>query len=450
MEQPGYEPGVTGRKAGPLGILACGGPLPLEVAEAGRRQGRAIHIVAIDGFASPEVTRFPHETVSLGQLGRMLASFKRAGVAEMVIAGAMQRPNLLRLKVDWGFFRHLPKVLALTKGGDDSVLRRVIRFFEGEGLTVVGAGDVAPELLAPAGAIAARPPSLAQGEAMARAARLIAALGRYDMGQGVVAGPDGIVAVEGTRGTDAMLRDLGPGGVNEGLGRGAVLVKLAKPGQEMRIDLPTIGPETVRRADAAGLAGIGVGAGAAIVLERARLASEADAAGLFVIGLDAASVGASEAEPTAGIAPGEAGLDVAVKLQVVARRAPTPADRRDIAIGRQLMGVVRAHGAGRAAIVSREHVLAVSGRLPLPAFVAAQGRPASWGRRAVRGRLGVVVVDGSDLDQVLDAALFRAAMQSGIAGLVLLGPLPEGDRRREIVAWADEAGVFLMAAELRP
>jgi DUF1009 family protein len=190
----------------------------------------------------------------------------------------MQRPNLVGLRIDWGFVRNLPTVFALTRGGDDSVLRRVVRFFESHGFKVIGPSDVAPDLLAPVGLMSVRAPSPANDAALRRAAALIADLGRFDIGQGVVADADGIIAVEGVRGTDAMLRDLGPGGIADGRGRGGVLVKLAKPGQEMRIDLPTIGPETVRGAAAAGLAGIAVGAGAAIVLERRDVAEAADRA----------------------------------------------------------------------------------------------------------------------------------------------------------------------------
>jgi DUF1009 family protein len=442
--------GASGN-AGPLGILACAGPLPIEVAQAGVRQGRKVHIVAIDGFAGPGIAHFPHERVSLGQLGRMLSSFHRAGVAEIVIAGGMERPNLLALRIDWGFVRHLPTILALTRGGDDSVLRRIVRFFEAQGFAVVGASDVAPGLLARAGPLTRIAPGPDQQTALERAARLIEGLGSFDIGQAVVARPDGIVAIEGARGTDAMLGDLAPEGPGSGLAEGGVLVKLAKPGQEMRIDLPTIGPETVRRAEAAGLTGIAVGADAAIVLERERVVEMADAAGLFVLGLE------SRATFCNGTM-NDAGADVVQgnMLRVAARRAPTPADRRDIAIGRRLLAEMRVHGAGAAAVVSREHVRAVSGRLPLPAMVATQARSQTWGRRAVKSRIGVLVIDGEvpagerSGEALLDAPLFLAAMESRLAGIVLLGGIADAERRSQIEAWANEAGVFLMVLEGEP
>ncbi len=443
LDQPGTsQNGAQSER--PLGILACAGPLPVEVAEAGAKQGRRVHIVAIDGFAGEAVTRFSHEHVNLGQLGRILASFERAGVREIVIAGAMQRPSLLGLRIDWGFVRNLPAILTLTRGGDDSVLRRVVRFFEEQGLTVLGASDVAPGLLAPLGSLSAAGAGETDLRAIARAANLIGDLGRFDIGQGVVANPEGIVAVEGVRGTDAMLRDLGEGGAGAGAGRGGVLVKLAKPGQEMRVDLPTIGPETVRLANMAGLAGIAIGAGGAIVLERERVAEAADAVGLFVVGI----------APPIVARPDPAPIEAPV-LRVAGRRAPTPSERRDIVIGRGLADVLRVHGGGRASILSREHVLAVSGSFPLPAFIAAQGRASTWGRGSWSGRRGVLVVDtdanGTEPpEKVLDRDLFKAALDNALAGIVVLAPLPDGERRDEIVGWANEAGVFLMCFATEP
>lgn len=425
---------------GPLGILACAGPLPIEIAEAAQRQGRAVHIVAIDGFAGDDVARFPHDRVHLGQLGRILASLARAGARDLVIAGAMRRPDLLGLRIDLGFVRHIGTILSLTRGGDDHVLSRVVRFFEDQGFRVVGTADVAPALLAPLGLLTDHAPTAAQSRDIGRGARLVAALAAFDVGQAVVADARGIVAVEGVRGTDALLRDLGPGGAGEGSAFGGVLVKRAKPGQELRVDLPTIGPETVRRAKFAGLAGIAIEAGKTIVLERQRVAAEAADAGLFITGFTDADAPGLSSPP-----------DGNAILELAGRLAPTPRDRTDIAIGQKLVRVLREHGAGRACVVASEHVLAVSGRLPVPSVVAALGRPPARGWRAWRSRSGVLVIDGvpragpEESFLMLERSLFQAGMQSGLAGIVLLGPLPMDERRDEIIGWANEAGVFLMA-----
>lgn len=442
----GADPGTDA----PLGILAGGGGLPIEIAAAASGRGRAVHIVAIDGFAAPGVTAFPHSRVNLGQVGAMVASLRRAGCRDMVIAGSLERPNLLELRFDVGALKRWRVLLSLTRGGDDSVLRRVVRFFEGEGFRVLGAADVAPGLIATPGPFGKVVPGPAHAAAIDRAARLIAALGPFDVGQGVVATADRIVAVEGVRGTDGMLRDLEAGSP----GGAAVLVKLAKPGQEMRIDLPTIGPATIGRAATAGLAGIAVGAGAAIVLDRAETATAADRAALFLTGIGpvdtvATAVGTtSAAEPEIGALP---------LLSVLARRAPTPADRRDIAVARRLLSVLRAHGAGRAAVIGREHVRAIAASLPVDRVVAALGRDASWGRRAFRREIGILALDiGGDrpgepaADALPGVEVFRAALAAGLAGVVCLGaPIPE-DRLKDLAPWANEARVFLMGEIVPP
>ncbi|MEZ5855304.1 MAG: UDP-2,3-diacylglucosamine diphosphatase LpxI [Hyphomicrobiaceae bacterium] len=438
-----------------MGILACAGQLPLEIAAAARAAGRPIHIVAIEGFADDAVKAYPHERVRLGQIGRMLASFARAGVGQITIAGAMQRPNLLTLRVDRGFFANLPAVLALTRGGDDTVLRRVVAFFEGHGLKVAGVSEVAPALLASEGPMALRVASAAELAAWQRAARLARDLGPFDVGQAIVASADAIVAVEGVRGTDAMLRDLGPDGLGTGLGRGGVLLKLAKPGQEMRVDVPTIGPETVRLAHAAGLTAIGVGAGGTIVLEREKTVATADRCGMALVGLR------REIEKDDGGAAafvGEADAGVPVMGDFIARRTPTPGDRRDLRIGRAVLEVVKAHGAGGAVIVSREHVLGVRGQLPLVGFVAAQRTAPHWGRRLLKGRLGVLVIDEREEAQrdvdgashVIKRELAQAAMDAGLAGVAVLGSVTGDEARLDATAWANEAKLFLVAYGAQP
>ena len=437
----------------PVGILASGGVLPLDLAAAIVASGRPVHIVGYEGFADPAIAAHPHEWVNLGQVSRLLGSFRRAGCREIVIVGVLQRPNLWRLRFDFGLLKYLPTVIRLTRGGDDSVLRRCVRFFEGEGFTVRGVGDLAPMLLAQAGPLGQRTPAERNTPALLRAERAIQALGPFDLGQAVVATADRIVAVEGSRGTDAMLRELGPGGSGAGLGAGGVLVKLAKPEQEMRVDLPTIGPVTIERAAAAGLAGIGVGAGNAIILDRAAVRTKADACGLFVVGLPVSGT-------PAGAAIAAASLH-GPPLTILGRSLPTPSDRRDIAVARRLLAVLAAQGAGSAAVVSGEHVLAVSGQLPVEGLIRPLGGRSQWGLFALRGKIGTLALrlDQNDRDGPgsgpgtaqgtaqgtgLGIELFRAAQEARLAGIACFGgPIPEA-ARADAIAWANEARMFLM------
>lgn len=440
-----------GMDRGPLGILACAGSLPVEIAEAARSGGRPVHIVGIEGFAEPEIAAYSHKVVSIGQVGGILSSLRRAGCRQLIIAGALRRPNLLKIRVDHGFFRAIRTTLSLTRGGDDSVLRRVVRFFEREGFEVVGVGDVAPHLLAGAGALGHAAPSAAHMRAIARASALLRALGAFDVGQGAVATEDRIVAVEGVRGTDAMLEQVRnwqaeqrargiPGG---GDLEGAVLVKLPKPGQEMRVDLPAIGPRTVERAHACGLAGIVVASGRALVLERRRMIELADARGLFVAGIDDASgpvgVDASsmrEAEPPS--------------FQPLGRYRAKAGERNDIAIGTRVLSVLADHGAGRVVVVVGEHVQGIDAGLGIRRLLGSLGRSSHWGLRVFKRRIGALVVatiedlgtDGAEI-----ATTLEAVASAGLAGVAVVTGDADAPLAALLKDHAGRCGLFALVAE---
>ena len=134
-----------------IGILAGGGKLPLTIAESVTAGGGSAHIVAIEGEADADIARFPHTWVNWGHVGRMVATLRRHADT-LVIAGSVRRPNLWKIRPDLGFFLSMPQILEMMAGGgDDSVLSRVVRFFEAKGIEVRGAHEVAPDLLAPAG-----------------------------------------------------------------------------------------------------------------------------------------------------------------------------------------------------------------------------------------------------------------------------------------------------------
>ena len=428
----------------PLGILAGSGQLPLAIAAAASASGRLVHIVGIDGFAADEIGQYSHERVNLGQVGRMIRSFQRAGCTDLIIGGALRRPNLWALKIDSGFFRSIGTVLKLTRGGDDSVLRRVVRFFEAQGFKVCGVHEVAPNLLAPAGVLGQVQPTPEQREAIRRGTELVRALGAFDVGQATVVTPTGVIAVEGIRGTDAMLEDAAEHARLSGGVRDGVLVKLPKPDQEMRVDLPVIGPATIQAAARAGLAGVAIGAGQSLVLEREETVRCADAAGLFVIGLAASDSGDAR-EAAAADAPGAA-------YALAGRLAPTPADRADVALGRRLMQVLERHDAGTAAIIAGEHVLAVNGALPVAAMLRGVGACTHWGRRVFRKRIGVLVVARPDfimdttrqVEDDDDPVDFAWIAEAGLAGIVCTGGAIPEDLKVPVGAQANAMKLFLM------
>ncbi|MEJ2227793.1 MAG: UDP-2,3-diacylglucosamine diphosphatase LpxI [Alphaproteobacteria bacterium] len=272
----------------PLGIIAAGGTIPGAVAEAALAKGHAVHVVALRGQADPAMERFPHNWVRIGQVGHILGSLRRAGCRDVVIVGSLRRPNIWRTGMDWGLIRHFPTLWGLTRGGDDSILRRVVRFFEGQGFTVRGAHEYAPSLLAPLGALGAVQPTAEHESDIARGQALLRATAQFDVGQAVVVARGYVLAVEAAEGTDEMLKRCG--GLRQWgrKGRSGVLVKLPKAGQEMRVDMPAIGANTVENVAAAGLAGIAVASGQVIVADLEETVRLADKHGVFVVGIDTA------------------------------------------------------------------------------------------------------------------------------------------------------------------
>jgi DUF1009 family protein len=272
---------------GPLGIIAGRGPLPCVVAESAAARGVPLHIVAIRGEARDEIERFPHTWVKWGEIGKMFKALDKNGCGDLVIIGGVARPDFSNVRLDLGAIKTLPFILSLGKGGDDHVLSRVVRFFEEKGYRVHGAGDVAPELLAGEGVLGDIRPSAEDEADLEIAFRVVSALGRLDVGQAAVVVKGHVLAVEAAEGTDAMLArcaELRERSGNLRRGRAGVMVKAPKPGQEQRVDLPTIGPKTVRKAAAAGLAGIAVAAGQVLMAERAATVAAANESGLFLVG----------------------------------------------------------------------------------------------------------------------------------------------------------------------
>jgi hypothetical protein len=272
--------------AGKLGILAGSGELPLRLIEACRSEGRPYFVLAFEGSCDPaSMQGQPHQFSRLGAGGAGLKILRANGVEELVMAGGVKRPSFAALRPDWRALRFFMKIglRALTDFGDDRLFRAIITELELEGFRVVGADSILTSLLAPAGVLGRIAPD-ASAEADIRAG--IAAArghGAEDLGQAVVMRGGAVVDREDAAGTDALLRRCAASRT----ARGGVLVKMAKPQQERRADLPAIGAQTVIGAAAAGLKGIAIEAGACLVLDRDAVIAAVDRAGIFVIGVAA-------------------------------------------------------------------------------------------------------------------------------------------------------------------
>ncbi len=268
----------------PLGILAGGGPLPARLADAVRAAGRPVFLIALKGHADPAtLAPYPHTVLRMGAAGAILDALRAAGCRELVLIGTVRRPPLASLRPDPTGLRLLARVGRAAFAGDDGLLAAVIRTLEEEGFHVRAAQDFLPAILAPPGLLSRAAPDAAATADIARGIAVARALGAADTGQGCVVQGGLVLAVEAIEGTDAMLARAG---TLARPGPGGVLVKLVKPGQETRADLPTIGARTVRAAAAAGLRGIAYAAHATLIADREALIRAADEAGLFLLGLD--------------------------------------------------------------------------------------------------------------------------------------------------------------------
>lgn len=275
-----------------IGIIAGGGSLPVEVAKGLAAQGYPPFILLMAGEADREqdLRRYEHVTLALEQVGSLVGTLKSHGVTHLVMAGQIKRrPRLRDMRPTPGLLAIVPSVVMALARGDDGLLKVLTRGLEKRGIAVLGAHQVVPELTAGAGTLTAVAPSQSDWRDI-EAGRIAAkAIGALDIGQAAIAIGGRAIALEGIEGTAGLLertRDLRGHGRLAGKTRG-VLVKCAKPGQELRADLPSIGPETVEAAHAAGLAGIAVEAGHALVLEGPTTLARANALGLFIVGLPA-------------------------------------------------------------------------------------------------------------------------------------------------------------------
>lgn len=269
--------------AGKLAVLAGGGPLPSQVIGAARAAGRDVFVLAFEGETDPGVVEgVPHQWVTLGAIGRALKALHAAEARDVVMIGPVRRPSLATMKLDWRGLQILTK-LGLGAGfGDDRLFKAIVGELEGEGFRVIGADEVIDELVAPAGLLTRAGPDPVAARDIELGIGIAVRLGELDVGQAVVVQQGLVLGVEAVEGTDQLLARCA--GLRRG-GPGGVLVKLKKPKQERRADLPTIGPKTVQAAAAAGLAGIAVHAGNCLIIERAGVIEAADRAGMFVIGV---------------------------------------------------------------------------------------------------------------------------------------------------------------------
>ena len=263
--------------------------MPFAVADSLIARGLQPVLFAIKGACdAAKVERYRHHWISIGQVGRATKLLRDEGCRDVIFIGSLVRPALSEVRLDFGALRAIPRIWASFRGGDDHLLSGIGRIFEGQGFRMVGIKDVAPDLLMPEGNVTGVRPDERSEADIAKGREVLRALSPFDIGQAVVVIDGHVVGVEDIEGTDGLLARIArlreQGRIRSPAGRG-VLVKAPKAGQDLRYDLPTVGPRTLEGAANAQLAGIAVAAGNAIVAEPQAMIAAADKARLFIMGM---------------------------------------------------------------------------------------------------------------------------------------------------------------------
>lgn len=269
-----------------LGIIAGGGELPARLIEWCQSQNRPYFVLAIKENAdentfTPEV---PHEWIRIGQAGTGFKLLKEKGVKEVVLIGTIKRPTLAELIPDIRTAAFFARIGAKALG-DDGILRALVKEIEGEGMRVVGIQEVVPDLLSPLGVLTKKKPDKEDEEDIRRGVEVATALGKLDVGQSVVIQQGLVLGVEGIEGTDKLILRCSD---YKRKGKQPVLVKMRKPQQDMRIDLPTIGVKSIENAYKSGYKGLAVHAGNTLIVNQPEVVALADKYGMFIKGINPA------------------------------------------------------------------------------------------------------------------------------------------------------------------
>lgn len=267
-----------------LGIIAGGGAIPRDLINFCKENKRDYYVIAIDGNADRALMdeTIPHTWIRIGQAGTGFKKLAEEKVEEVVMIGTIKRPSFKDLVPDMRTTAFFAKV-GMKSLGDDGILRALVKEIENEGMVVRGIHEVLPELLIKKGVLGKVKPSKQAKEDIRRAAEVATELGRLDVGQAVIVQQGLVLGVEGIEGTAELIRRCGD---YRRKGDGGVLVKIRKPQQDLRVDLPTIGDKTVQSAYDSGLAGIALHAGNGLIVNEKETIKLADKLGIFVMGLD--------------------------------------------------------------------------------------------------------------------------------------------------------------------
>ncbi len=270
-----------------LGIIAGAGRAPEILVEHCLHKGIPFALCGIAGVTDTHFLEcYRGESIPLGQAGKLIQFLKSQNVSDLVLTGALQRPDWNKIQVDARGLRFITHILIKKTLGDDALLRLVREELESEGFRVKGIQDYAPELLAPEGSLSAIHPTNADYKSVKMGWNTAHFHGSQDKGQAVVVQGDTIIGFEDKSGTDALIDKVTPF-MNQ---RGPILVKACKPQQDRNLDLPTIGPNTVQRCADKGFIGIGIEAGATLIIDKEKVIDLCNQNNLFLLSLSSNSI----------------------------------------------------------------------------------------------------------------------------------------------------------------
>ena len=269
-------------KQAPIALLAGRGDLPRALIHVFQNQNRPFVVLAFKGQTEEALLKeAPHIWLHFGEIGKALSYMKENNIQEIVMAGAISRPAMSEIRPDWEGVKWLAKIGSKALG-DDNILKLVIDMIVERGYRVVGPDDILSDLLAKEGVLTHMIPDEQAWRDIGRGVEVLSALSPVDVGQAVVVQEGLILGIEALEGTDALIERAG---ALRRPGLGGILIKIAKRQQEQRVDLPTIGPETIHKMVKAGLRGVAIEASRTLILNREEVLKLAQKKGLFIVGL---------------------------------------------------------------------------------------------------------------------------------------------------------------------
>ncbi len=269
-----------------LAIIAGGGDMPVKMARAALSQNIAPHILAFVGEAEQDIEAFPHDWIKWGEVGKIFNVLAQHNIKNILIIGSVTRPELDQVRLDFGAVKLLPAIAKLMTQGDDGLLAGIVRIFENKGFRVLGVQDIAPEFICQNNLMSQKSPSRKDYKDIEKGRAAIMRLSEFDIGQAMVVVRGRVLAVEAVEGTDRMLERCAELRLWAQDQQKGVLVKIPKLGQELRVDMPTIGSHTVDLVAKAGLSGIAVQGGATLMVDHEKTLQKANKHNLFLLGLD--------------------------------------------------------------------------------------------------------------------------------------------------------------------